>query len=313
MNTGIARIRPGADAEALRAACLDEMERGGLSRAQAARLIGKSASTISRWLNDAYGGDVAAVEAAVARWLETRAEAARSTLAAAGLDSHAETAASAEIETALAFAQADGGVALIVGPPGRSKTWTVQRHCRARAGAAYFRATRAMTTMAGLLSRLAEAAGAGMGHGSALAAETAIVDALRDRGALLAIDEAHHLRSAQLDELRCIRDLAGCGLALVGDESIAMTLARCPQIVGRIGVRVDLARIEAEDVAVIAAGPLGRAPRKTEMKALLGAARGPGGLHALRGVLGNAWALARHDDRDLIDAADIAVAVEEAA
>ncbi len=309
----LARIRPETGKQDLKAACLAEMDRGGLSRTAGARLIGKSASTISRWLNDAYAGDVAGVEAAVARWLETRAEAARSTLAAAGLDRHAQTVASTEIETALAFAQADAGVALIVGPPGRSKTWTVQRHCRARAGAAYFRATRAMTTMAGLLARLAEAAGAGAGHGSALAAESAIVDALRERGALLGIDEAHHLRAAQLDELRCIRDLAGCGLALVGDESITMTLARCPQIVGRIGMRVDLARIDAGDVAAIAAGPLGRAPTRTEMKALLDIARGPGGLHALRGVLGNAWALARHDEREAVAPEDVAIAAEAAA
>ena len=310
----IARIVPTADVGVdLRDACRAEMERAGLSRAEVARKIGTSSTTISRWLNGDYGGDVARVEKAVGRWLATRAEAARSTLAAAGLDRHADTFASESIVTALAFAQADGGVVLVTGPSGRSKTWTVKRHCRSRTAATYFRATRAMGTMAGLLTRLADACGASGRHVSAMAAETAIIERLRDRGALLAIDEAHHLRAAQLDELRCIRDLAGCGLALVGDESIAMTLARCPQIVGRIGMRVALSRIEADDVARIAAGPLQRQPSRTELKALLAVARGPGGLHALRGLLGNAWALARHEDRDAIGAEDIAAASEEAA
>ena len=36
------------------------------------------------------------------------------------------------------------------------------------------------------------------------------------------------------------RDRAGCGLALVADETIRMALARCQQVDGRIGLKIDL-------------------------------------------------------------------------
>ena len=129
------------------------------------------------------------------------------------------------------------------------------------------------------------------------------------------IDEAHHLRAAQLDELRCIHDpeLAGCGLALIGDESIEMPLARCPQVIGRIGMRVELRRLEEADVAAIVAGPLGRRPNKRELKQLVAVARGPGGLHALRGVLAAAFMLARAEGADAIATEHLAAAIEDAA
>ena len=55
--------------------------------------------------------------------------------------------------------------------------------------------------------------GAGRHHCSALEAERAIIDRLRDRQALIVVDEAHHLHDKLLDELHIIRDRAGCGLA----------------------------------------------------------------------------------------------------
>ena len=297
----------------LKAAFMAEIEAAGLSKTKAAREIGLSPATIGRWLNGTYPGDIPAVEAAVARWLDTRAEAARHSVGGAGLDRHAETASWKSIAAALAFAQADGGVTLVLGPSGRGKTWAAKRYCTTRTGASFLRATRATGTMNGLLSRLSDAVGAGPLHASAMEAESAIVSKLRDRGALTVIDEAHHLRAAQLDELRCIRDLAGCGLALIGDESIEMPLARCPQVIGRIGMRVELRTLEEADVAAIVAGPLGRRPNKRELKQLVAVARGPGGLHALRGVLAAAFMLARDEGMDAIAPEHLAAAIEDAA
>ena len=302
----------GAD---LVAACRAEMEAAGLSISRASREIGEGVSngTLSRWLRGEYEGDIAAVEARIARWLETRAEAASRSLGGARLDRHAETEASADIAAALAYAQAVGDVVLIHGPSGRGKTWTARRHCEARTAAFYIQFTRSTRTLNGMLYRLAETVGAGAQHASAQDAETAIVERLQGRGALIVVDEAHHLRAALIDELRCIRDVAGCGLALIGDNSIHLTLAWCPQVVGRIGMRVDLKHQREEDVAAIAAGPLGRRPAKGELKALTGTARDAGGLHGLRRLLARAWMVAHADGRDRIEAADIAAAVEGAA
>ena len=311
----IARITPDEPAPDLKEAYRAEAKAAGMSNTQASRQIGLSSTTISRWLNGTYPGDIPAVEAAVARWLETRAQAARHSAGGAGLDRHAETEAWKTIASALAYAQADGGLALVMGPSGRGKSWAAKRYCATRSGAFFLRVTRANGTMAGLLSRLSVSVGAGLLHTSAMEAETAIASKLRDRGALIVIDEAHHLRAAQLDELRCIHDpeLAGCGLALIGDESIEMPLARCPQVIGRIGMRVELRRLGETDVAAIVAGPLGRRPTKRELKPLLAIARGPGGLHALRGVLAAAYMIAVHDGLEAIGPEQLAAAIEDAA
>ncbi len=103
---------PADDYEATAAACRAELDAVGLSIAQAAREMGRGVSnaTLSKWLRGVYEGDVPAVTARVATWLETRAEAARRGMAAAGLDRHVALGVSEEIETALGHAQATGDV-----------------------------------------------------------------------------------------------------------------------------------------------------------------------------------------------------------
>jgi len=302
---------PGPDA--LRARVKAEMEAFGLSRAKAAKEIGEgvSSGTLSLWLGGTYAGDNAAVEARLRRWLETRADRASHAFGGARLDVHAETGAARQVGAALAYAQAAGDIALIHGPSGRGKTWAAERHAADRAAAYWLRASPTMTTMHRLLTRLSETVAGGARHGSAMDAETAIIAALEGRGALLLVDEAHHLRAGQLDELRCIRDMAGCGLALIGDDTIRMTLARCPQVEGRIGMTVGLKTIVREDVRAIAAGALAREPVARELKHLVAAAAGPGGLHNLRRLLARAWMMARGAGRETIAELDIEAAAGE--
>ena len=147
--------------------------------------------------------------------------------------------------------------------------------------------------------------------GSALEAESAIIDRLRDRSALLVVDEAHHLRDKLLDELRIIRDRSGCGLALVADKTIEIALARCAQVDGRIGIKLDLTMQAVADIEDIIAGAIGRKPSKAELKTLDEIGRGPGGLRALRRLLGRAWMVAQGDGHDDITASDIDAAVEQ--
>ena len=238
----------------------------------------------------------------------------RRSLGGARLDRHADTEASADIAAALAYAQAVGDVVLIHGPSGRGKTWTARRHCEARTAAFYIQFTRSTRTLNGhALPARRNRRRRARSTPRRRTAETAIVERLQGRGALIVVDEAHHLRAALIDELRCIRDVAGCGLALIGDNSIHLTLAWCPQVVGRIGMRVDLKHQREADVAAIAAGPLGRRPNKGELKALTAAARDAGGLHGLRRLLARAWMVAHADGRERIEHADIAAAAESAA
>ena len=287
---------------------LAEMKRQGMSQNAAARKIGVSATQLSQWLNARYPGDVPALEENIGRWLHTQRQARRHSLEAAGLDLHRDLDVTDEIAALLAHAQAVGDVVLIHGVSGAGKTWSVRHYCRTHSTAFYVDMTPSVLSLNGLLGRVGEMVGAGGRHGSAVEAETAIVNTLRDRGALICCDEAHHLSARLLDQLRRLRDISGCGLALIGDSSVRMTLARCPQIVGRIGGHIERRSPSEPDVEMLVAGILGRAPAKRELKAAVAAARGPGGLHALRRMLARAWMSARTDGREKVEAGDIEAA-----
>ena len=288
--------------------CTAEMERLGLSQAAAAKRMQISATTLSQWLGGKYGGDVPAVEAKVRRWIDTEREAEKRSLASAGLDTHRDLRVTGEVAALLAHAQAVGDIVLITGSSGAGKSWAAKRYCATHSVAWYLQMTSAVRSLSGLLELVSDAVGAGAWHPSALKAERAVIERLQDRGALLVVDEAHHLTGRLLDELRCIRDIAGCGLALIGEERLTATLTRCPQIVGRIGGRLQKKKPAEADVATLLSGFLGRRASAREVKAAVAAASGAGGLHALRRALARAWMASRMDEREEVAADDLEIA-----
>ena len=280
------------------AECRAVMESGALSIADVARAIGRGASqaTISQWLAGKYAGDVEAVTARVRRWLDTRAELAAHDLSAAGLDRHVPYRATAGVHAALTFAQAEGDITCVHGRSGAGKSMALRHYAETHSGAFCIVMTGAVRSLAGMLARVAAAVGAGDWHRSALAAETAIVGQLTGRDTLLIVDEAHHLTPQLLDELRCIRDISGCGLALAGDDTLWTVLAgsrRCDQIVGRIAMRIPLGQASDDDVLELAQRIIGFRPEGAAAERVLGAARSPGGLHAVRRVFARAVTRAR--------------------
>lgn len=288
--------------------CLAELERMGLSRNAASARIGVSAATLGLWLRGEYTGNVPAIEAKVSKWIDTEREAAKRSLASAGLDVHRDLDVTGDVVAMLAHAQALGDVVLIHGLSGAGKSWAARHYCETRSVAFYVPMTCAVRSLSGLLELVSDAVGAGGWHASALKAERAVVERLRDRGALLVIDEAHHLSARLLDELRCIRDIAGCGLALIGDDSLTQTLNRCPQIVGRVGGRLQKKKPSEADVATLVSGVIGRPASPREVKAAMTAATGPGGLHALRRTLARAWMSAQSAERPEVAAKDLELA-----
>lgn len=239
-----------------------------------------------------------------------RARRAPETGAAASLDRRADLASTTEIHGALSYAQTAGDIVCVHGPTGVGKTTALRRYAETFQGATYVAMSAAVHTPAGMLARVASVLGAGPVHRSALAAETACVDQLRDRNAILIVDEAQHLPAALLDELRCIRDIARCGLALAGDDALWATLRgskRCDQIVGRIGGRINLGEVSAEDVLTLVAAVVGFRPAGAAADRVLLEARRPGGLHALRRVLAKAVRAAWSEDRE-VRADDLAAA-----
>ncbi len=100
---------------------------------EAARGIGVSTRTLSRWLRGDYEGDSDTVARKARAWLETQAEARALTLAPAGLDVHAALGVTDEAMAAMAYAQATGDVVLIHGRSGAGKSPALGRYAAGRA------------------------------------------------------------------------------------------------------------------------------------------------------------------------------------
>ena len=282
----------------LAARCEAAIERLGLTQTAAARRIGISGTALSQWLRDKYGGDVAAVEAKVQRWLVTEHDAETYSVSDAPVGRHVELDVSEEIGAALKVSQATGDIATIVGASGTGKTWALRQHCAGRSATHYVAMRHTVRSLSGLLGVIGRVVIGQRDWRSALEAEEAVIAALQGRQALLVIDEAQFLRPTLLDELRCIRDLAECGLALAGDELLNMKLCRCPQLVGRTGMRVFRSGPSPDDVSALVSDFLGRRAVADELEVVAAAAYGAGGFHALRRVLVRAWLLAQGHGRD---------------
>ena len=283
----------------------------GWSRSYAAGRIGISPTRLSQWLHGRYRGDNARTEELVQRWLETERDisAART----AGLDRHADLAITGRVARVARHAQANADIAVVYGSAGAGKTRALARYCEEHTGAWHVEMSPAVTTPASVLNRIAEALDVAGGPKTAARLERVVVDRLSASSTLLAVDEAHHLSQALLDVVRCVHDQARCGLVFCGNQPLWAKLAdgdRSAQLVSRVGLKVRLGQPAEADALELAKALLGAVPAGKAKTAVLEAAKGVGGLRAVRKLVAQARLLAAGDGRDHANMDDVADAAE---
>ncbi len=282
-----------ANREGLREYARAALESDGLSQRVAAAEIGISDSALSQWLSGKYPGDVGAVDAAVGRWLDARAERAalRERLPAA--PGYVETPTSRRIESALSWAQIAGDLVVVYGGAGLGKTVSARDYAAERPNVWTAAITPAAQALGSCLERVASVCGLRSAYGRRARAaqlEADLLERLDGARGLLIVDEAQHLGARALEGLRGLHDASGMGLALLGNEMLYTRLtggsraAEYAQLFSRIGRRVRLTRAAAGDVdALLAAWGLdGCAEIRS---AALDIARRPGALRGLTKVL----------------------------
>jgi DNA transposition AAA+ family ATPase len=225
---------------------------------------------------------------------------------------HIVTPTGRRISKALATAQALGLPVLIEGVSGCGKTSELVHY--AATHPSVFLATMAPHARGlwAMLDELAESLGVGSHQGQAphrVARE--IVGKLKERpGVLLIVDEVQHLDDAALEELRCLHDRTGVGLALVG--SISLYNARLAgtargdkmaQVRSRIAQRLSLRAAVAGDIAALLDAWQVRGP--AERKLLAEIAARPGALRSMGKTFSLAIGAATADGRDAVAVADI--------
>ena len=310
MSDNVHQLRP-----ALALELEAQMARLAISQNRVAALTGISSSAISQWRRGQYKGDNAAVDLAIRTWLNTEEELEGHKTEGAQLDRHLRLQVTGEITSLFAYAQAAGDIVLVTGASGTGKTWAARRYCETHSATHYVQMRSCVRSLSGMLKLVARAVGGKVASRSPSALDwgEAVVDRLEGRSAFLAVDECQYLMPSLLDELQCVRDIAGCGLALIGQERLSMRLAGSPHILGRIGAETHRRGPSEPDVELLVSAFLERPATRGEVQLGLAAAGGAGGLHALRRTLMRAWRLSRIEDRDTVTAADLEMAALGAA
>lgn len=117
-----------------------------------------------------------------------------------------------------------GRIIVVATGPGTSKTMTA-RHYASSVQPTYLATMRQTTrTPAAMIDQVMRALRLPSNSGWTRQRAGQIIEFLRDKGALLIIDEANHLEWSSLEELRGWHDEAGVGIALLGNEELMVRI-----------------------------------------------------------------------------------------
>jgi DNA transposition AAA+ family ATPase len=213
------------------------------SASDAAREAGIAYGTFTAWLAGTYAGRNDRVADGVRKWLRSRAAKAETRASAPTSPGFVHTPTSGAVIATLQQAQHMPDFCVITGPPGIGKTTAACRYTRETPNVFKMTAHPSLRSPRHVLTELSRTLNVQttvMLH----LAQRAIVQRLRGIGALVIVDEAQHLTSEALDQLRSIHDEAECGLALLGNATVFGRLeggsrsADFAQLFSRVGVRL---------------------------------------------------------------------------
>jgi DNA transposition AAA+ family ATPase len=287
----------GPEMETLRDELRIQLDANNLTMLEAARVIGVGYSTLHAWAKASYKGDNIKIAGEVKKWLAAQSVATDRRALLPSLPSYVATPTSNSFIDVLEHAQATPDLVTISGGAGIGKTSAAHEYARTHTNIWIVTARPSVSSVPAILEHVCMVLGAREFMANRRSAT--IVRRLIGTQGLLIVDEANHLRTEALDELRSIHDEARIGLALMGNEEIYSRLegggrrAEFAQLFSRIGLRMRRARPLAGDVNALAdaAGVAGDAERKL----LRLIASKPGALRGAAKSLRIAQMLALHD------------------
>ena len=241
--------------EALRAEVRQIIEAEGITARQVADETGIPYGTLTPWLGGTYRGDNAGKAVLVRRWLDTRREGDRRRAVLPTEPEFVLTPSAAAFLDVFAYAQAAPDFAVVVGGAGIGKTTTIAAYRKRASNVFVMEAEPCDASANNMVTALATVVG--VTEKRSVHMSRAISAKLANAAALLIIDDAQHLSSQALDQLRTIHDKARVGVVLVGNENIFGNLegpertARYAQLYSRVGMRMTQPKPRAKDIAML--------------------------------------------------------------
>lgn len=271
------------DMDAIRDRVRQIMAADGLNQADVARASGIKYGTFTGWLGGSYQGRNDKIASDVQIWLDSREDQKRVRAVVPEKPEFLPTQTATAILDTLRFAHIIPDIAVVAGGAGLGKTYAVSEYARVNPNVWIATMQPSTSGVYPMLIEIAESMG--VTERVLVKLSRAIGRRAQGAGGLIVIDDAQHLSSQALDQLRSLHDLYGVGVGLVGNETVYARLegegrkAQFAQLFSRIGVRLTQARPRSSDVgALIEAWGVSDA---AEVRFLKAVAAKPG---ALRGV-----------------------------
>lgn len=272
------------DYEALRERVRDYTAKNSVSLAAIARRAGIGSSTLSAWMNCTYEGRVSQISDKVRVWLDAQESLTNGASSVPAPLAWTRTPTSQAIIDVFEYAQATGDVGVVCGGAGIGKTESAKRYAATRPNVWLLTMDPSLRSSHGVLHYMADVLGVQESRAEKLS--RAVCVRLTDTQGLLIVDEAQHVMTDGLDQLRSIHDRAAVGLVIMGNHGVWSRLdgggrkAEFAQLFSRVGMRLTKNRPTAADInAILDAAAIEQAPQRKLLKAI---ASKPG---ALRGML----------------------------
>lgn len=298
-----------AEQEAVRERVLEIIRTEDITRRQVASESGIPYGTLTPFLGATYASDGSRIAQSLTIWIASRAkrEAVR---AVAPAPRFVPTPSSADMMRVLAHGQHMPDMVVIIGAPGTGKSSAACEYTRTNPNVWKLVASPALDSIRSLLGTVAQLLGVYDTH-SKYRIERGIMQKLQGSGGLLIVDEAQHLSSAMLDQMRSFHDQAGIGIALVGNEKVVSRLeggqktSEYAQLYSRVGMRLKRPKPKAGDAeALLDAWGVADGTAREQLRAV---SRLPGGLRNLNKCWRLAQMVAANEGRPL-EASDVQMA-----
>lgn len=252
----------------------DLMASKGYSQTQIARAIGKSSATISLYLQGKYTGDVASIDALVSGLIARESEKEKSQRIVA---SYIPTLTSRRGMEVIHLAHMDGEINVVYGDAGLGKTMMLREYAAKHKDTLLIEADPGYTARV-VLEELCSRLGLSK-RGNMHELSEACIDALRDSGRLLMVDEAENLPYRALETLRRIHDKSGIGVVLAGMPRLIINLkgkrGEYKQLYSRVGLALNIGdSLPQGDIEAIAVSMLPDAENPEVSEALYRASHG---------------------------------------
>ncbi|EAY9778691.1 TPA: AAA family ATPase [Escherichia coli] len=245
-----------------------------------------STGTISSFINDKYNGDNERVSQILQRWLEKYH-------AVAELPEpprFVETQTAKQIWTSMRFANLTGTIAVICGNPGVGKSEAAREFCRTNNNVWMITIAPSRASTLECLTELAEE----LGMSNVPCRKGPLSRNLRRRlkgtQGLVIVDEADHLDTEALEELRLLQESACIGLVLMGNHRVYSNMTsngdrtiEFARLFSRIAKRTAINKTKEDDVNAIA--DAWQITGKNEREVLQQIAQTPGALRIMNQTL----------------------------